>query len=1250
MMTDLNQQNGRGATTRARLTDFFKQRSRASYVALLGSAAVLGAGAYLSGNSGMVTGFLSAGSKASQASFDRELERVQDLAPAVDAGGSKGDAAAAEIIDLATRIRLIGRQANLPELDNAVAKAGLALLKDGVGANALAHREQARFALTLINMPGAKVNLAYELLQSSKSRDETFYLLGITRAGLRGLPAERRDAVRAGMATILARSSLPHATDAAFLQCADIENPSARAIALHDVALLRIQVASQGSSPGVGSALPPARSDAALVHAAHGEALKANVLPATLLALSVQDVALRDRVLQFVVQEGANKTNRWQLLPAIFGISSQSDRDETSLAFVYRATNDGHGAEARVVSDAMVDPGLRVVARSVIAENLAGLGYGAQVDEVLPTREQVEGLIGGSRQLAASYSAAALATLGRTEPAGEMLALVKTPNRISTRAATELAENLSRTSGKAEEIKALLRYADPGEQPNIAARAAIASARAGNVPAAMRYVDSIESVGVRVKAAALFAIEVRLPDEWLQSYRSQADALRPSLGDRSGLLAAFAAARGQTDDAARLLASSRDDQLGARVSNELARQFVAQGRVRDLRAIPLVGSGDRQRSKDALLRAAALSLADRGQFDRAAYVAREMADYKPRVATMRAIAMGAARETDTHKALDGTLQAAPEFDPASRLDAPLIRRRSFNIYDPGGAKVGSAIPTLPNASIHTASSVNEKIPAARREEEPSFSVVPLANNGYNKKFLTARSAFEDIVPGGPTIVMRAQGTSYPVYLHLDRGVVELPWLYNKLIEQGYPDLIERKGRVYTLRVPLFVANSAKLVLSEASVDQFRLSVNRAAYVVSAGQVFFSGVHVLSWDEKTNSAPVITEENKHDFRPFYIAWSNSETFAARSKFEALGYSSGKAYGFSFSNGPLALMSVARVVKEPRGVIVDSTFEHMLYGFYSWEAADVALVGNEYRNNLTYGIDPHDWSKRLLVAYNTAYGSQKKHGIIGSRHVEDSWFFGNMTFDNHGSGLMMDRYSGRNVLYANYSFDNHGSGVAIYESPCNIVSSNQVFRNHGNGVFVRNSWDVGVFNNTISGNHKLGVNAFTVKFVTKPGAPARNLELDPYERFATMSVARNTLSHNAGGGIGALGVGATQLRANTLIGNPKRSYIGDFRAVEFDIARQSDQGILIGGSCPKPKIAYVCNFANQGYLTPHLMAAASATPIFRSCPSDTTVNAKTAQKDALVRVGITDEEKHDDEDDGARAVTLADRSRRMAGALK
>ena len=87
-----------------------------------------------------------------------------------------------------------------------------------------------------------------------------------------------------------------------------------------------------------------------------------------------------------------------------------------------------------------------------------------------------------------------------------------------------------------------------------------------------------------------------------------------------------------------------------------------------------------------------------------------------------------------------------------------------------------------------------------------------------------------------------------------------------------------------------------------------------------------------------------------------------------------------------------------------------------------------------------IDPHDRSTRLTIAYNSAYGTRVKHGIIASRDVKSSIIVGNVSADNHGSGFMLDRSSDDNIVAYNLAFRNGGDGLTIYESSCNLVLRN------------------------------------------------------------------------------------------------------------------------------------------------------------------------------------------------------------------
>jgi poly(beta-D-mannuronate) C5 epimerase len=125
------------------------------------------------------------------------------------------------------------------------------------------------------------------------------------------------------------------------------------------------------------------------------------------------------------------------------------------------------------------------------------------------------------------------------------------------------------------------------------------------------------------------------------------------------------------------------------------------------------------------------------------------------------------------------------------------------------------------------------------------------------------------------------------------------------------------------------------------------------------------------------------------------------------------------------------------KRPTGWLLNSQFVDNLYGFYCYEADDVVILGNTYRDNIVYGIDPHDRSRRLIIAHNDVFGTHKKHGIILSREVNDSWIIYNRTYNNQLSGIVLDRASVNNLLAYNETYKNRSDGMTLYESGNNLL---------------------------------------------------------------------------------------------------------------------------------------------------------------------------------------------------------------------
>jgi poly(beta-D-mannuronate) C5 epimerase len=279
-----------------------------------------------------------------------------------------------------------------------------------------------------------------------------------------------------------------------------------------------------------------------------------------------------------------------------------------------------------------------------------------------------------------------------------------------------------------------------------------------------------------------------------------------------------------------------------------------------------------------------------------------------------------------------------------------------------------------------------------------------------------------------------------------------------------------------------------------------LSQEQTVFIANAGDLFIMHTKVTGWSEKNNSPAAF--KDKSIYRPFLVSWSGGRMYIAGSEIASLGYRKGKSYGITYSSCE-PCTEVNPKLPRPTGAIVGNSFTDMYFGFYSYEADDIAIVNNVYTNNAVYAIDPHDRSRRLIIAGNTASGSRKKHGIIISRNVNDSWIFNNISHDNHGSGIMIDRASQNNVVANNTSAHNEGDGITFFESQNNTLYNNTVYKNNLSGIRIRNSWNIKMLNDRISDNGRVPVAIYTVQL--EKSQPDRNFKQDSYIRKASATIS-------------------------------------------------------------------------------------------------------------------------------------------------
>lgn len=316
-------------------------------------------------------------------------------------------------------------------------------------------------------------------------------------------------------------------------------------------------------------------------------------------------------------------------------------------------------------------------------------------------------------------------------------------------------------------------------------------------------------------------------------------------------------------------------------------------------------------------------------------------------------------------------------------------------------------------------------------------------------------------------------------------------------------------------LPIVVEFGSHLLLSGNEATELRLSEDKGAFLISEGGLFSLDVKIVGWRDSENTPAYFKDD--YSFRPFISVWNGGELYMHNTHVLALGYHNGKSYGLTISrHGDVWDKRLQR--PGPKAWILSSTFEDLYYGFYCWEVHGLVVMDTVYKNNIIYGIDPHDLSTNLIFARNTVYGTKKKHGIIGSRSVDNSWFIENVSYDNKLSGFVLDRSCANNVVVGNKFYKNHSDGVTLYESSNNVIRNNQVYGNRKHGIRVRNSENIQIADNFVYGNGGYGIFGHTRNLADHEH---RDLERDPYVQRYSFQLKGGKIQANKTGVISAIG---------------------------------------------------------------------------------------------------------------------------------
>lgn len=982
----------------------------------------------------------------------------------------------------------------------------------------------------------------------------------------------------------------------------DIARGAMRAVAMSDIAARRVgKTALEKAAIRDPAARTKALQEHALTLARQGSFLRATL---TALAIADDDAGIRDALLGSITETQLTSRVRPESLVALYAIADPVARETFQVRLARMAIERGRLAIARDLLGRLAVPANRCDVNAAIADRLHREEFVADWavlwDQALANCSGQDLPDRGIRLVTLAREAAETGDLDRARKAAEFL--TGTPERSAADLAI-LSHALA--AGRTEE--ALAGFASLGSAID---RSQLAAGLYGALLKAKRFEEADRLRPAASEPADRFRVLVA---DARYGYLRSVEPDPAQALSRDALEAAVEVARAISDplvrdgalrDAADLFADLGDLARIEALAEEASPAGKASILVIKARALT-----EQNRSAEALALAAGLfqphaddafaavsnglaRLGDdpgaftaakritRGHIRRAAL--RENAEIQARLQIERQRGL---RDT----AADGSDLAGEALSSGRFLVKPLRHARMRDLPD-----------VLDDSDV-TGAEVRRMAPAIA---PGNASLVPTGFSNMNEKFSFIRYLNSIDLNGGEEQTLGAgQGTLFPNFIYIENGVFDLPSLKARLetVDSTGLSPITNAGRIYQVNVPLLIGPGASLVVSSTDVEELRLNTRANVYIVNSGNFFLLDSKLTSWDPVSGRPTPRSKEDWNVFSPFYAAWSGSKTYMADSHVVGLGYGNGKSYGITISAGPVnVLKATLDAIPRPTGMLVDTSFSSMYYAFYSYKADDVALIGNEYYDNGIYAIDPHDYSRRLLIAYNTTYGTRVKHGIITSRGVVESRIVGNVSAENRGSGIMLDRQSDNNIVAYNSSFNNGADGMTIYESSCNLLSGNRLHGNGRDGLKIRNSWDLLVGQNVMENNAGFGVNVYSSRIEDTPEAKHRNFELDPYSRYANVIAVENLMSRNKKSALRSVETATLALARNRMTVESgslfKRS---DIAALSPTLMAMTGSGASIRNACLPVRPARHCPFVEEGYFGGDPIGEIESVPAPESC---------------------------------------------------
>jgi parallel beta-helix repeat protein len=374
----------------------------------------------------------------------------------------------------------------------------------------------------------------------------------------------------------------------------------------------------------------------------------------------------------------------------------------------------------------------------------------------------------------------------------------------------------------------------------------------------------------------------------------------------------------------------------------------------------------------------------------------------------------------------------------------------------------------------------------------------------NNTTTNVANALQPAQPGLSVVVVTDANKPPVIEVSLPGGVTTLAAI-DAALPAIHQNRIENKGNgVWQINDILRVMNETTLNLRPVDgVSSIRLrsvpgsdapvsDLNFAALDTNGGKLVIEDITITSWNPATNAV----DTNHKDGRAYVRAQNRARMDIRRSNLSYLGFSgSSGRYGVSWRGETIANASNIDPATAVLGDLIDSTLSFNYYGFYSYNAKDMKITGNKVHSNISYGLDPHDYSFNLLIENNDFYGNGN-HGCVLSRGVYGSIVRNNRSFNNTytidtqdrgAHGFMLDPGSPNSetapspsfniTLENNTAWNNDGYGLRVLDSYGNTIRGNRFYSNTKGISIEGESRDNLVIGNVITQSSSYGIHVIT-----------------------------------------------------------------------------------------------------------------------------------------------------------------------------